>query len=231
MASAVEIKVLSSNAMREALLELIPLFERASGHKVAITFVGGVDVMKRVAAGETCDLVIMARAPIDQLIEQGKLVAGGRVDLVRSETGVAVRAGAPRPDISSAEAIKRTLLAAKSVACSSGPSGAYLARRFERMGIADALKGKIVSAPPGVPVGALIVRGDAEIGFQQISELMPVAGIDLLGPLPPDIQEITIFSGGIHAAAKQPAAAAALVEFITSPGAAPIIRKKGLQPA
>jgi molybdate transport system substrate-binding protein len=231
MADALDINVMSSNAMREALLELLPGFERASGHKVTPTFVGGVDIMKRMAAGATCDLVIMAGASIDQLIEQGKVVAGSRVDLVKSGIGVAVRAGAPRPDIGSADAVKRALLAAKSIAYSSGPSGVYLANLFARMGIADALKPKIKAVAPGVPAGSLVARGEAEIGFQQISELLPVGGIDLIGPLPAEIQEITVFSGGIHAAAAQPQAAKALTAFITSPAAAPVIRKKGLEPA
>jgi molybdate transport system substrate-binding protein len=227
----VEIKIISSNAMREALLELFPGFERASGDKPVPTFVGGVDIMKRMAAGETCDLVIMAGPQIDQLIQQGKVAAGSRVDLVRSGIGVAVPAGAPRPDIGSAEAIKRALIAANSITYSSGPSGVYLANLFARMGIADELKPKIKTVPPGVPAGSLVAKGEAEIGFQQISELMPVAGIDLIGPLPADIQEITVFSGGVHTAATQPDAAKALMKFITSPAAAPIIKKKGLDPA
>src|SRR5262245_45568478 len=226
-----DIKIMSSNAMREALLELFPMFERASGHKPKPSFVGGVDIMKRMAAGETCDLVIMSGPQIDQLIGQGKVKPGSRVDLVRSGVGVAGRAGAPRPDISSAESIKRALLAAKSITYSSGPSGVYLANLFIKMGIADAIKAKIKTAPPGVPAGSFVASGEAEIGFQQISELMPVQGIDLIGPLPADIQEITVFSGGLHVAATQPDAAVALMTFITSPPAAPVIKAKGLDPA
>ena len=229
--AAVEIKIMSSNAMREALLELFPMFEQASGHKPKPSFIGGVDIMKRMAAGETCDLVIMSGPQIDQLIDQGKLKAGSRVDLVRSGIGVAVRTGAPRPDISSAEAIKRALLAAQSITYSSGPSGVYLANLFAKMGIADAIKDKIKPVPPGVPAGSYVAKGEAEIGFQQISELLPVQGIDLIGPLPADIQEITIFSGGIHVAATQADAAKALMAFITSPPATPVIKSKGLDPA
>jgi len=217
--------------MREALLELFPGFEQASGHKVVPRFVGGVDIMKRMAAGETCDLVIMSGPQIDQLIAQGTVASGSRVDLVRSGIGVAVRAGAPRPDIGTAEAVKRALLAAKSITYSSGPSGVYLANLFVRLGIADQLKPKIKQVPPGVPAGSLVASGEAEIGFQQISELMPVSGIDLIGPLPPEIQEITVFSGGIHVAAMQPDAAKALMQFITAPAAASIITRKGLDPA
>src|SRR5262245_57938058 len=135
--AGVDIKIMSSNAMREALLELFPMFERVSGHRPKPSFVGGVDIMKRMAAGETCDLVIMSGPQIDQLTDQSKIRPGSRVDLVRSGVGVAVRAGAPRPDISSAEAVKRALLAAKSITYSSGPSGVYLANLFTRMGIAD----------------------------------------------------------------------------------------------
>ena len=173
----------------------------------------------------------MSGPQIDQLIAQGTVASGSRVDLVRSGIGVAVRAGAPRPDIGTAEAVKRALLAAKSITYSSGPSGVYLANLFVRLGIADQLKPKIKQVPPGVPAGSLVASGEAEIGFQQISELMPVSGIDLIGPLPPEIQEITVFSGGIHVAATQPDAAKALMQFITAPAAASIITRKGLDPA
>jgi molybdate transport system substrate-binding protein len=230
MAQATEIKVLASNALKEAYLELVPGFEKASEHKVATTWAGTNDILKRMAAGETCDLVIMAGPAIDELIKQGKIVPGSRVDLAKSGVGVAVRAGAPKPDISSGDALKRALLAAKSIAYSSGPSGVYLAGLFQRMGIADELKPKIKQTQPGNPVGEVIARGEAEIGFQQISELLPIAGIDYIGPLPPDIQHVTVFSGGIHTGAKAPDAAKALVKFITAPAAVPVIKKKGMEP-
>jgi molybdate transport system substrate-binding protein len=141
-----------------------------------------------------------------------------------------VRSGAPRPDISTPDAVKRTLLAAKSIAYSSGPSGTYLVGLFQRMGIADEMKAKSTVPPPGTAVGELVARGEVELGFHQISELLPVSGIDFLGPLPAAIQGTTVFTGGIHAGASQPAAAGALVKFIGSPEAVPMIRKKGMEP-
>ena len=230
MANAVEIKVLASNAIKEAYLELVPGFEKATEHRVATTWAGTNDIMKRMQAGETFDLVIMAGPSIDELIKQGKIVAGSRVDLAKSGVGIAVRAGAPKPDISSGDALKRALLAARSIAYSSGPSGVYLAGLFQRMGIADEIKTKIKQTSPGSPVGEVIARGEAEIGFQQISELLPIAGIDYLGPLPAEIQHITVFSGGVHTGAKEPDAARTLVKFITAPAAVPVIKKKGMEP-
>ena len=230
MAQAAEIKVLSSNAIKEAYLELVPSFERTSEHKVATTWAGTNDIMKRMQAGETYDLVIMSGTSLDELIKPGKIVAGSRVDLAQSGIGVQVRAGAPKPDISSGDALKRALLAAKSVAYSSGPSGVYLIGLFQRMGIAEELKPRIKQTSPGTPVGTLIARGEAEIGFQQVSELLPIAGIDYIGPLPPDVQHVTVFAGGIHVGAKAPDAAKALIKFITSPAAVPIIKKSGMEP-
>jgi len=142
-----------------------------------------------------------------------------------------VRAGAPKPDIGSAEALKQALLAASSIAYSTSASGVFLAGLFQRMGIADALRPKIRQSPPGVPVGELIARGEVEIGFQQVSELLPIAGIDYLGPLSADIQHSTVFSAGLHIGAKEPQAAKELIEFIKAPAAAPVIRKSGMEPA
>ena len=230
MTQAADINVLASNALKEAYLELVPGFEKATEHKVATTWAGTNDIKKRMAAGETYDLVIMAGPALDELIKQGKIVPGSRVDLAKSGVGVAVRAGAPKPDISSGDALKRALLAAKSIAYSSGPSGVYMEGLFRRLGIADEIKPKLKQTQPGNPVGEVIARGEAEIGFQQVSELLPIAGIDYIGPLPPDIQHITVFSGGIHTGAKQPDAAKALVKFITAPAAVPVIKKKGMEP-
>jgi molybdate transport system substrate-binding protein len=230
MTQAADINVLASNALKEAYLELVPGFEKATEHKVATTWAGTNDIKKRMAAGETYDLVIMAGPALDELVKQGKIVPGSRVDLAKSGVGVAVRAGAPKPDISSGDALKRALLAAKSIAYSSGPSGVYMEGLFQRLGIADEIKPKLKQTQPGNPVGEVIARGEAEIGFQQVSELLPIAGIDYIGPLPPDIQHITVFSGGIHTGAKQPDAAKALVKFITAPAAVPVIKKKGMEP-
>jgi molybdate transport system substrate-binding protein len=228
--SAAEIKVLASGAIKEAYLELIPQFEKASEHKVATTWAGTVDIKKRMAAGEVYDLVIVASPELDAFIREGKMVAASRADLVRSGVGVAVRAGAPKPDIGSADTLKKALLAAKSIGYSTGPSGVYLASLFERMGIADAVKPKLKQTQPGVLVGSIIASGEAEIGFQQVSELIHVPGIDFIGPLPADVQKITVFSAGIHSGAKEPEAAKILVKFLTAPAAAPVFKKHGLEP-
>jgi molybdate transport system substrate-binding protein len=228
--SQTEIKVMASLAIREAYLELAPQFEKESGHKVVTEWVGMIDIKKRLLAGESVDLVVGSAAAVDELIQARKL-APGRMDLAKSGVAVAVRAGAPRPDIGSGDALKRALLAAKSIGLSSGPSGVYLSGLFKRMGIADQVKGRITQTPPGTPVGPLIARGEVEIGFQQLSELLPTKGIDIVGPLPADIQVITVFSAGMHAGARKPEAAKALVRFLTSPAAGPVMRKKGLDPA
>ena len=230
MANAAEFKVLSSNAIKQAYLELVPQFERATEHKVATTWAGTAGIMSRMERGEVTDLVIMSSTGIDNLIKQGKLVAGSRVDLVRSGIGIAVRAGTPKPDISSTDALKHALLAAKSVAYSTGPSGVYLEGMFQRLGIADAIKAKSRIPPSGNPVGEVIARGEAEIGFQQISELLPIGGIDYVGPLPADVQHVTVFSAGLFAGAKEPDAAKALIKFLTAPAAVPVIRKSGMEP-
>lgn len=229
MARSVEIKVMQSAAFKEAYLELAPQFERATGHRIATLWVPSVQMMTRLKAGETVDVVIMAAAAIDELVRLGKLVPGSRTDLAKSGIGIAVRAGGPRPDISSGDAVKRALLAAKSIVYSTGPSGVYLAGLFERMGIAADIKAKVKQVQ-GEPAGAVVARGEADIGFQQVSELLPIAGIDLIGPLPPDIQRITVFSAGLHVGAKEPAAARELMKFLTAPAAASVIRKKGMEP-
>jgi len=229
MTQAGEIKVMTSGAFKEAYQALVPEFERASGRKVATIQAPSIDMMKRLKGGETVDLVIMAGNSIDELVREGKIVPGSRADLARSGIGVAVRAGASRPDIGSVDALKRALLAAQSVTYSSGPSGVYLAGLFDRLGIAEALKHKVKQVKGG-PVGPLLARGEAEIGFQQVSELLPVAGIDYVGPLPPEVQQITVFSAGLHVAAQEPEGAKSLVKFLTAPEAAPAIRKSGMEP-
>jgi len=231
LASAVEINVISTQATQEAYTELVAQFEKASGHKVTTVFTGTLNVQKRLASGEPYDLIIMAAPAIDEQIQLGKAVAGSRIDFAQSGTGLAVRKGAAKPDIGSPEAFKRTLLAAKSIGYSTGPSGLYMLSVFEKMGIAEQVKPKLKQTPSGVFVGTLIANGDTEIGFQQISELVHFQGIDYVGPLPGNLQRMTMFSTGIHAGAKQADAAKALVKFITAPSAAPVIRKHGLEGA
>src|SRR5262245_51342602 len=227
-AIAAEIKVIASNAVREPYRELVPIFEKTTGHKVTIDWGGTVDIVRRVAGGEIADVVIIPAARIDDFIKQR--VLAGRTDLARSGVGVAVRAGAVRPDISSASALRSALLAAKSIVLSSGPSSIYLPTLFQKMGIADELKPKIIQIGPGLPVGEAVARGEGEIGFTQISELMSVKGIDYLGPLPADVQFITVFSAGLHVAAPAPEAARALIRFLTAPEAAPVLKHHGMEP-
>ena len=231
MAEAAEIKVLSTQATQEAYLELVAQFEKTSGHKVTTAFTGTLNVQKRLADGERYDMIIMAGPAIDEQIKLGKVLAGSRVDFAKSGVGLAVRKGAAKPDIGSVEALKKTLLAVKSIGYSTGPSGLYMLGVFEKLGIAGEVKGKLRQTPSGVFVGTLIASGETEVGFQQISELVHFAGIDYVGPLPGDLQRMTVFSAGIHAGAKQADAARALVKFITAPAAASVIRKHGLEPA
>jgi len=230
MAGAAEIKVLSTQAPREAYLELVAQFEKATGHEVATIFTGTLNVQKRLADGEAYDLIIMAGPAIDEQIALGKALAGSRVDFAKSGTGVAVRKGAAKPDIGSTGALRKTLLAAKSIGYSTGPSGVTMQSVFEKLGIAGDIKGKLKQSPSGVFVGTLIASAEAEIGFQQISELVHFPGIDYVGPLPGELQRMTVFSAGIHSGAKQADAAKALVRFLTAPAAAAVIRKHGLEP-
>jgi molybdate transport system substrate-binding protein len=230
MAGAAEIKVLSTQATEEAYKELVPQFEKASGHKVTTVFTGTLGVMKRLSDGESYDLLIMSRQSIDELAQAGKVVAGSRTDIAKSGVGVAVGKGKPKPDISTVDALKTSLLAAKSIGYSTGPSGIYVVTMFQKMGIADELKNKLKQTPTGVFVGSIIASGEAEIGFQQVSELSFFPGIDYVGPIPAEVQLITVFSAGIPAGTKQADAAKALVSFITAPAAAAIFKKHALDP-
>ena len=229
-AHAAEIKVLGSAAVKEAYLDLVPAFEKSSGHRVTTIWDGTENITKRINGGEVVDIVILAAPNIEKLVLEGKLVAGSRTDIAKSGVGIAVRSGLPKPDISSSEAVKKAVLTAKSVAYSSGPSGFYVADLFKKMGIADQIKEKVKQTPSGVQVGELLARGEADLGFQQVSELLHVKGIEYLGPLPADIQYITVFSAGLHKAATAPDAAKALMKFLTSSEAAPFIRKTGMEP-
>jgi len=228
--NAAEIKVLSTQATEEAYRELAPQFEQASGHKVTTIFTGTLDVQKRIAAGESYDVIIMAGPAIDDYIKAGRIVPGSRVDLAKSGVGVAVRAGAPKPDIGSTEALKKTLLAATSIGYSTGPSGVYLAGLFARLGVAEQVAPKLRQTPTGVFVGTLVAKGDAEIGFQQVSELSHFPGVDFVGPLPAEVQQITAFASGIQVGGKEAEAARALIRFLTAPAAAAAYRKRGLEP-
>jgi molybdate transport system substrate-binding protein len=229
-AGAAEIKVLSTQATEEAYKELVPQFEKASGHKVTTIFTGTLGVMKRLSDGESYDLLIMSRQSIDELAQSGKVVAGSRTDIAKSGVGVAVGKGKPKPDIRTVDALKKTLLAAKSIGYSTGPSGVYVITMFQKLGIADEIKSKLKQTPTGVFVGSIIAGGEAEIGFQQVSELSFFPGIDYVGPIPAEVQLITIFSAGIPTGTKQADVAKALVSFVTAPAAAAVFKKHALDP-
>lgn len=222
---------ISSMATRQVLGELARDWERRTGRPVAVESVGGVDAAKRVAAGEPFDFVVLAADAIDKLVAGGHAVAGSRVDLVDSGVAIAVRAGAPRPDVSSEDALKRAVLAASTVGYSTGPSGVALIKLFERWGIAQELQGRLVQAPPGVPVGALVARGEVALGFQQLSELIHLQGLDVIGPMPAPVQIDTTFSGALCQASTQPGAVRELLAFLASPEADAAKRRNGMEPA
>jgi molybdate transport system substrate-binding protein len=230
MAGAADIKVLSTQATEDTYRELVPQFEKATGHKVTTIFTGTLNVQKRLADGESYDMIIMPGPAIDAQIKAGKAIAGSRVDIAKSGVAVGVPKGAPKPDISTTEALKKTILAAKSIGYSTGPSGVYILTVFEKLGVADQVKGKLKQTPSGVFVGTIIANREVEIGFQQVSELGNFPGVDYVGPLPADVQQTTVFSSGIIAAAKEPEAAKALVKFLTTPAAGAAFKKRGMEP-
>jgi molybdate transport system substrate-binding protein len=233
---------ISSMATRQLLHELAAGYEAASGHAVSFEAVGGVDAARRVAAGEAFDLVVLASDAIDRLLAAGHLQPGSRVDLVRSSVAVAVRAraagGPPHPDIATEDALRQAVLDADSVGYSTGPSGTYLLQLFALWGISSQIAARIVQAPPGVPVGLMVARGEVELGFQQLSELMHVEGVDVLGTLPSAVACVTTFAcarGGVSAAALPPdsdraRAIAGLLNYMNTPQAAAIKRRHGMEP-
>lgn len=222
---------ISSMAMRQALTELGDAYELQSGNPVALMAVGGVEAARRVADGERFDFVVLAADAIERLAAGGHVDPESRTDLARSGVAIAVPAGAPRPDIGNESAVRDAVLRARTIGYSTGPSGAHLVRLFERWGIADVIASRIVQAPPGVPVGTLVARGDVELGFQQLSELMHLPGVDVIGPLPPEIQVVTVFSAAVGAASNRPAIAEALLSFLASPEADATKRRHGMEPA
>lgn len=225
------LNVVSSKATQALLADLVGAFEARSTVRVALESVGGVDAARRVRDGERFDAVVLARDALQALVDEGHLVRSSTVDLVHSGVAIAVRAGAARPSIEDEAAVKRAVLAARSIGRSTGPSGVALETLFDRWGIAAELSGRIVVAPPGVGVGTLVARGDVELGFQQLSEFLHVEGIDVLGPLPDSIQIVTTFSAAVGALSTQPESARSLLAFLASPGAAEAKRRHGMQPA
>ncbi len=229
------LKMISSMATRELLRELAAAYQAARSQPVVSESAGGVDVAKRVHAGEAVDVVVLARNAIDKLAADGKVIAASRVDLVQSGIAVAVGAAAiggtpARPDISSEAAVRHAVQAAKTVSYSTGPSGVYLEKTFERWGILEALRPRIVVPPPGVPVGSLLASGKVELGFQQLSELMNLEGVAVLGMLPPEIQSMTTFSGAIATACTAVAAAQDFLAFMASPDRVALKARHGMEP-
>ena len=223
---------ISSMATKALLADLTRAYFTQTGVSVQIESVGGVDAAKRVQAGEAFDMVLLASDAIDRLMASGHVQTGSRSDWVRSPVAVAVQAGAPRPDLSNEAAVKAAVLASPTLSYSTGPSGVYLEKLFERWGIADEVKARIVVPPPGTPVGALVASGQAALGFQQLSELIALPGIDVLGTLPADVAFITTFSSGIPAViadgTARVAAAQSFLKFLASTGVEDVKRKQGM---
>jgi len=222
---------ISSMAMRQALIELGDAYEAQSGKRVTVTAVGGVEAARRVADGERFDFVVLAADAIEKLAAGGHVDPESRTDLARSGASFSVPARAPRPDIGNESAVRDAVLRSRTIGYSTGPSGVHLVRLFERWGIAEVIAPRVVQAPPGVPVGSLVARGDVELGFQQLSELMHLPGIDVIGVLPPEIQVITVFSAAVCTVSDRGAAANALLAFLASPEATAVKRRNGMEPA
>jgi molybdate transport system substrate-binding protein len=224
------IKVLASNGVKAVLLELAPQFEQLTGRNLAITFDRSSELKKQIEAGERFDVAILTGPMIDDLIRQRKIAAGSGANIARSGVGVAVRAGAPKPDIGTVEAFKRALLDAKSLAYTTeGASGVYFASVLQRLKIADAVRAKSKTQPGGA-VGELVARGEAELAVQQISELLPVASTEIVGPFPPELQSFTLFTAGLAGASKELEGAKVLVKYLAAPGIAAVLKAKGMEP-
>ena len=234
-AGAAEVRVMISGGLTAAYKALVPEFERATGHKVLTAYGPSMGtttnaIPVRLNRGEAADVLIMVGYALEDLAKNGKVITGSSVDLVKSPIGVAVKSGTPKPDISTADAVKRALLAAKTIAYSDSASGVYVSTEmFDKLGIKAAMEGKARKIP-ATPVGEIVAHGDAEIGFQQMSELKPVEGIDILGPLPDELQKITVFSAGIATASKEQDAGKALIKFLASPAARAEMVKSGMDP-
>jgi molybdate transport system substrate-binding protein len=233
-AAGAEIKVLTAGAFKQVLLALLPDFERTSGHKVTVENDTVGALTKRIAGGEAFDLAVLTPKAVDDLAKEGKFAAGSRVNLARVGVGVVVKDGTPKPDISSVAAFKQALLAAKSVAyidpAAGGSSGIYVAGLLDKLGIAGEVKPKAKLIPGGA-VAEHVAKGEAELGIHQISEILPVKGVTLVGPLPAEIQNYTVYAAGIGAHAKESDAAKALLKTLTSPAAAEVLKSKGMEPA
>lgn len=232
-AKAAEIRMVSAMALHATWLELMPQYEKASGDKVTIIWSPGLEVARKVESGEKADIAVLAAAGVDGLIRKGFLADGSGVPLVNSLIGIAIRPGAARPDLTSVASFRKSLLDARSVVLSAGTSSIYLRKLFQNMGIANEMQAKLYRSPDGRTenVANVLRRGDADLGFQQVSELIDEKGIELVGPIPRDVQEVTVWSAGLYRDAPSAERARALIRFIRSPEAATIIRKHGLDPS
>jgi molybdate transport system substrate-binding protein len=218
--------------MTDVMGDLVPEFERATGHKVVATFEPTNAIMNRIKAGESADVIILIRQSIDELRKTGKVVPGTEADLAKTSLGIAVRAGAPRPDISSVEAFKDAMLNAKSVAISEmGASGLHFRRMLDRLGIGEAMKPKLKILPGGTRTAELVAKGDAEVAVQMMSELQPVSGAEIVGRLPGDLHYEILLTAALDASGKEPAAGTALIKFLANPTISPVLKKKGMEAA
>jgi len=226
-----QINGISSMATRQILAELAGLYERRTGVPVAISSMGGVEAAMRIRAGEATDIVILASNVMEQLETEGHIASGSQAEFARSRIAIATRLGEPRTRIDDEEAVKNLILNAGKFCYSTGPSGDHLMRLLHRWGMAEAMSQRLLQAPPGVPVGTMIARGEADLGLQQLSELLPVPGIEILGPLPPEIQAVTVFASGVSRRSSRPKEAQALVDFLNSADAEGAKRRHGMEPA
>jgi molybdate transport system substrate-binding protein len=223
------LKLLTSMASRELLRDLAARFAGATSRGVSVEAAGGVEVEKRIRGGEAADIVVLARNAIEGLAQAGSLIGTSITDIAQSGIAVAVRAGAHAPDVTTEESLKRAVVAASSISYSTGPSGVYLEKIFARWGVLEELRGRIVVPPPGIPVGSLVASGSVQLGFQQLSELINLAGIRVLGPLPAALQLTTIFSGAVASVSTQAAAASALLRYLASPEVRDIKPRFGME--
>lgn len=228
--TAAEIKVVAPNVMKDAVTRIAQRFEGASGHRVALTWGGSEAIGKRITEGEAADLVLTTAPALERLAKDGKVVDASRVDIGRTAVAAAVRADAPKPDIGSVEGLKKALVDARKVAISSGASGRYLESLFEKLGVADQVRAKLVQPPSGAQIHELLARGEADLGFQQVTELMHAKGIQYLGPLPAEVQNYTVWSGALHTAASQAEPAKAFLQALRSPEAQADLRQEGMEP-
>lgn len=228
--AAVELRIAAPNAVKESLTEIAVAYERTSGHRLVFAWTGSEAISKRVGEGEVFDLVVNTLQGIERLARDGKLALDSKTDFARSGVGIAVRAGLPRPDVSTVDALRQSLLDAASIAISSGPSGRYLETLFQQLGVAEQIRPRIKQPPSGAQISEMLARGEADLGFQQITELLHASGISYLGPLPAAVQNHTVWSAAVHAAAPQADAARGFLRMLRATDALPVIRRTGMDP-